>query len=412
MSSRSEADCEEAELDAPPGCHSSLPPGKGRTRSEVRRRNRPELLRPLFGASLAVFCEMVSCGALAAPAGYPAGRQSRTVYVMPSGGDDTASLQAAIDASAPGDTVYFIPGDFHLSAVTLKSGVTYRGATGVVLYGSGTDPMITVDANDSHDIAIDALTFVGTGADPTRGAIALFGSSAANSVNHIRVTNSIFENNGITFDFLKNSRMIENRFVNVGAPGTAIHGHHLDNSTIAGNSFTNVYQGIGLVFGGAPDQGRNVVVIDNAGNGISRMGIEIIGQDPAYRGETTNLLVRGNHFTNWRHPVADGSTMGYSIVTDGGIGTQVLDNYARGDHNAGYGIELAGTGAVAMRNYLDGFSTGIIGYSSADVIENNNIIHYTSAQISTYNRSDEIVQNNTSDPTLAPPPAPRRATPQ
>ena len=38
------------------------------------------------------------------------------------------------------------------------------------------------------------------------------------------------------------------------------------------------------------------------------------------------------------------------------------------------GIELAGVGATADGNYLDGFSTGIIGYSSQDVIQNNNII--------------------------------------
>jgi hypothetical protein len=330
-----------------------------------------------------------------------------TVNLTTSGGNDTSAIQSAIDAANVGDTLDFGAGDYHLDGVTLKSGVTYHGEAGAVLHATGSNPVFSVDSGNSHDITIDSLSFVGTGADPTSGVVDLSGTGAAGSVDHIVLSNSSFENNGLTFDFVKNSQIVDDHFSNIHGVGTGIHGYHMDSSTIGGNVFTNDYQGIGLVFGGAENQGHNVVVDSNVGTGMSRMGIEIIGSDPVYPGETTNLLVKGNHFAGWRKLAADGDTSAYSIVTDGGSGTRVLDNYARGNPNRGYGIELAGTDAVAKGNYLDGFSTGIIAYSAGSVIEDNNIINYASASTSTYDRSDVIVQNNTSDPSIPPPAATR-----
>jgi hypothetical protein len=45
-------------------------------------------------------------------------------------------------------------------------------------------------------------------------------------------------------------------------------------------------------------------------------------------------------------------------------------------------------------------------YSSHDVIQNNNLVNMSSAPTSTYTQTDEIVQNNTSDPSLAHPAQP------
>jgi hypothetical protein len=82
---------------------------------------------------------------------------------------------------------------------------------------------------------------------------------------------------------------------------------------------------------------------------------------------------------------------------------RVLNNYADGPTNNpnpgwnGYGIELGGPDALAQGNYIDGFTTGIVGYVSGDIIQNNNIINSVGAPIDTYGRDDEIVQNNTFD---------------
>jgi hypothetical protein len=329
-----------------------------------------------------------------------------TVNLTTSGGNDTSAIQSAIDAANVGDTLDFGAGDYHLDGVTLKSGVTYHGEAGAVLHATGSNPVFSVDSGNSHDITIDSLSFVGTGADPTSGVVDLAGTGAAGSVDHIVLSNSSFENNGLTFDFVKNSQIVDDHFSNIHGVGTGIHGYHMDSSTIGGNVFTNDYQGIGLVFGGAENQGHNVVVDSNVGTGMSRMGIEIIGSDPVYPGETTNLLVHNNYFSDWGTPSADGETTAYSIVTDGGTGTQITGNYAQNSLHSGYGIEMAGVGATADGNYIDGFSTGVIGYSSRDVIQNNNIINNSSDATSTYTQTDEIMQNNTSDPSLAHPAQP------
>lgn len=334
---------------------------------------------------------------IAAPAGFDDNRQGRIVRLVATGGDDTEALQAALDTAASGETIDFAAGDYHVRTDTLRSGVGLHGEAGAVLHAMTAAAILTADSADSHDISIDSLTFIGAGGDPTNGAVELSGITDPASVNRIRVTNSTFIKNGLTFDFLKNAEITGNEFIDIARPGSAIHGYHLDRTTIRGNTFTNVYQAIGLVFGGAPEQGRDVVIADNVGTGISRMGIEVIGQDPPETNETVDLLVAGNAFSNWTDRVADRSTMAFSIVTDGGTGTRVIGNYAHDVDNGSYGIELAGTGAVARGNYIDGFATGIIGYSSGSVIEDNNILNARSQPVSTYGRSDEIVRNNTND---------------
>ena len=131
------------------------------------------------------------------------------------------------------------------------------------------------------------------------------------------------------------------------------------------------------------------------------MGIEIQGQGGT--NETSNLLVQGNHFTNWVNPVADGNTIAYSIVTTG-TRTRVVGNYAQGNLPTGCGVELSGPGAAAVHNYIDGFSCSLIGYMSRDDMSYNNVINSNDgicgAAICTFGRTDEIVVGNTSNPNM------------
>lgn len=141
-----------------------------------------------------------------------------------------------------------------------------------------------------------------------------------------------------------------------------------------------------------------MLIAYNVGSGFSRMGIEAIGQDPQITDDSRNLLVKCNRFANWNNPVNDGNTMAYSIVVNGGTGTQVVNNYAQAKVDTGYGIELSGPNAIAKGDYIDGFHTGIIGYAPGDIIEENNLINSAGPEIDTYGRTDEIVRNNTSNP--------------
>lgn len=48
-----------------------------------------------------------------------------------------ASIQAAVDAAAPGDTVVVPPGRYHETVTIAKSGITIRGSRGAVLDAAG-----------------------------------------------------------------------------------------------------------------------------------------------------------------------------------------------------------------------------------------------------------------------------------
>lgn len=327
-------------------------------------------------------------GCTAAEDGHAAER-----IVSPSGGNDTLAVRTAIIGSSLGDVLVFSKGLFRLSGVMLKSGVVYKG-DGAILSATNAGPIFTVDPNDSHDITIDSFCFVGNGANPMSGAIKLVGNGAPNSVSNIRILNSTLRNNGLTFNFLKHSEISGNRFENIGVGGAGVYGYHLDNTSIERNAFISVYQGMSIILGGVPNQGRNIVVADNIGRGISRMGIEIQGSSPPEAGESQNLLVERNRFSTWINPVADGNTIAYSIVTDGGDGIEVRDNYAQTKLKTGIGIEIAGSHAVAERNYIDGFDAGIIAYTAGDIIRNNTVVNTARHPTSAFGRNDILISSN------------------
>lgn len=69
----------------------------------------------------------VAAALLAGPAP-PAGAENVTVV---------SSIQAAVDAASPGDTVVVPPGRYHETVTVAKSGITIRGSRGAVLDASG-----------------------------------------------------------------------------------------------------------------------------------------------------------------------------------------------------------------------------------------------------------------------------------
>jgi hypothetical protein len=277
------------------------------------------------------------------------------------------------------------------------------GSSGAVLNDTADSVgVFEINSSDSHDITIQGLSFVGTGRDLTHGAVEFVGDTftSLNGSVRIAVLNCSFQNNGIFYVILKESLITGNSFSNIAAPGSAIVGYYADGVTISHNTITNVYEPISLINSGQ-NQGRNITVSYNTASGISRMGIEIQGQGGT--DETTNLLVQGNHFSNWINPVADGNTIAYSIVTTG-TGTRVVSNYAQGNLPTGCGIELSGPGGAALHNYIDGFSCSLIGYMTRDDMSYNNVINSNDgicgAAICTFGRTDEIVVGNTSNPNM------------
>src|SRR3954454_19064 len=112
-------------------------------------------------------------------------------------GDDRGAILAAVNASAPGDTILFSGGSFIVSeTLNLPSGRTYRGESGAALVGRGGDGAII----DFHvnNVTVTGLTLNGGGIFLDQPA----GGKNQNIVidhNTFRLKRWGEKNNGITF---------------------------------------------------------------------------------------------------------------------------------------------------------------------------------------------------------------------
>ncbi len=313
------------------------------------------LRRAVFGSVAA----LAAAGLALAPGA------SRTLCPMRAG-DDTTRVQAAIAAARAGDTIRFAPGAYRLRTVTLKSGVALRGR-GARLLALGDDPVVALDPADSHDIHIDGTDLRGHRQD-ARARRRRNSSATAGAMRRATSPSPAarFENKRtLLFVALRRGRIDGNSFSGIGEGGAAI-------GLSGRRQFVLAQCPAQCLAGRQPHPERR----SGAGaqhrrrrqfrEGVSRMAIEIQGSDPPAPIESRGLRVTRNHFAHWVRPVADGNTIAYSIVTDGGVGTQVLDNYARGRLvSTGIGIEIAGTDALVSGNYIEGFGAGVIGYARA-----------------------------------------------
>jgi len=88
----------------------------------------------------------------------------------------TTTIQAAVDAAAPGDTVSVPPGIYHETVTITKSGITIKGTRGAVLDSTGFAVGIRASSGPTvigpdgfpvcptfalHDLAVEGLTFRG-----------------------------------------------------------------------------------------------------------------------------------------------------------------------------------------------------------------------------------------------------------
>ena len=278
--------------------------------------------------------------------------------------DDTEPIQAAIDASAPGDTILFFPGAYRLSApLQLLSYRSYLGQGGAQLLGRKGSFSAITPWNSTTRITIDGLVFSAAG-------LAVLGDQVPATA--ARISNCTFENiapsgndwpasSGIFIaSGLDNSSIVNNTFRNILQPGqvssydiasAAIRGYNIKNSTIVGNRFDTVNEAIYLNFNGN-DSYPGVVIANNTGTQVHRMGIELQGS------RTVGLQVVNNTFSNFLNPYYN--TFGLSIVVEG-TGSVVQNNTliaslpASGPNRYGIAIEAGGTAEKVSKNFIQGY---------------------------------------------------------
>jgi hypothetical protein len=279
------------------------------------------------------------------------------------GGDDRGAIQAAINASRPGDEIVFSPGNYNTSgAIQVKTGRTYLGDnTNTAINVSNSAYAIDVEGN-AADVVIRGFTFNGGGVDLGRGTpnhsvyrnIQILDNKFNDSSTHaVRAT---IKTDGLVVD--------NNEFRNIRGYGV----FEIYNSERLRWTYNKVYDS---THGGhllAP-RSDNVLAY-NYMTGLRDWGFEIqqIGGSVSQ-----NLLVEGNVVFGFKR--AYGNTGGLSVIAEGGQNTVVRNNYLRADH-PGVGLD-----EPHMHVGIEaGFDTGVVeGNIIGGDVGAGNFTHYITA---------------------------------
>jgi len=270
----------------------------------------------------------------------------------------------------PGDTVTIPAGVYNVGDLSLPANVTLVAPQGATIIGN-----LHISGPNT---TVQGFTFDG-------GMVDIGNSQGAT------VSGNVFNGGaaGVKFDGADNAHILNNDFNNIA--GGAVDGWGLNESTISGNHFTNVTQGINLDFNNDPTRGHDIVVDANQFTNTARMPIEV-GPGGAY---TSNLVIRDNWSdnSNLTNQAADGA-VAYSIISTNGVNTLIEGNYAKGLPGHGIGIELAGSGEI-KGNMMDTYEYGIVVYSPGFSVHDNANVNTSIAGVLNYANADGTMQNNT-----------------
>lgn len=282
--------------------------------------------------------------------------------------DDSAAIQAAINASQAGDIINFGPGTYDLhSALQVRSNREYKGWNATLKrHGDNVFAMETDGHN--YNITITDLTLDGGGfrasGENASEALLIRGSTFKNISGHYPYGNGIFVPAGMI-----NSKITRSLFQNILGE-TGIYGFTIfHNTEISHNHFEDVFEGVHTWH----DAGSNFRLLHNTGVGIRRMGIEIQGQG------AKDMVVEGNRFWDWKEVYHESFGLSLMNVGDGMV---VRNNVVRGTPDAAIGIEIAGRNGVVENNLVVGFKEGmhVVGANGTH-IRNNLLIDQSSMGI-------------------------------
>jgi len=257
------------------------------------------------------------------------------------------AIQNAIDASKPGDTVYFAEG-LHTPGgqITFRSGRTYSGKPGAtVLRFEKLEFGVTIEA-DAHDVTVTGITFRGAGID-------MGGGGPTSRYTNIRIVGNEFrdiDTNAIKCTIPNDGLVIErNSFTNVRGYG-CIEIYHMNRGSYSHNTFVDCMHG-GHILGPLDDCNFSF----NRGTGLTHMGLEIQRSGNSI---SHNMTVEGNVFYDWKLPFCN--SFGLSVVAEEGINTRVINNYLRASRVGAWNPNLEGQGERFGIGIEAGFDSGIV----------------------------------------------------
>lgn len=311
-----------------------------------------------------------------------AGATAWGVQVQPRGEfiDRTLEIQRAINQCRMGGEVIFAAGTYAVSTLQLKPACTYRGEPGKSVLKLLTKNKFIFDLSERSNIRIEGLAFDGN----SLGGALLAERYAP--VRNIHVENCAFRNvvsasvypaNVAIFSSwgLIDSEFLHNSFLNI-ASGLLLT--TVQRVTISGNTFQDVTQGDAIFIAPNPvsfPSGDRLIIADNSGSGLAKMGIEIFRPDPPNGSRLVEPLIENNSFS--RFTATNNEGMGLSVTHGDGatIRNNTIDNTEGKLQQNGIGIEvIVRNGRITNNTITHGMGFGIaVQGTPGSVITSNQI---------------------------------------
>jgi hypothetical protein len=354
----------------------------------------------------------------AAPTTNPAASpvsSGNTLTVSPTGGDDTANIQAIINSSQAGDTIAFAAGTYTISStLQMAPNRIYSGGGAASVSGiAALTPSETlrlraaIAAINSQQLrgnnsqllsrqimiggAISApmpavtggANLTWSGASPGNGLIAMCTGGTTTEITGFTVTGGGLELQAGTFNVHGNG--FQNAQLGVFVAGNSghiddntftgmaqgIYGYPGDNGTYSNNTINGTTGNDGIHLAAAA--GNGTVVSGNVITGVNRIPIEL-------QLSGTGIQCTNNFVQNIEPPKSTGgSWMGLSVACGYSNGTTVTGNTCT-NTQAGVGqgaaIEIIGTNPTVSNNVGWGYSEGILNGAQGSALTANGNTFY------------------------------------